>query len=127
MGDGTMIKWFFYLLLLRVLPFTVIGRPMKEGTWEGAINYIAGTATFKPCAPRGETWWLKGKRYSDIEEEIKRRHEAITESPYEKVYARVHGKINKTSGQYGALGTHSRVLYVEEILELRPREESDCS
>lgn len=121
-----MIKWFCYLLLLRVLPFAVIGRPMKQGTWEGGFNYIAGTATFKPCTPRGETWWLKGKRYSEIAEEMQRRHAAITASPYDKVYARVRGKINKTSGQYGPLGTHSRVLYVEEILELRPLEESDC-
>ncbi|MGC9399308.1 MAG: hypothetical protein ACP5HM_09230 [Anaerolineae bacterium] len=119
------VKWILYGFTLKQLLFGVIGRPMEEGTWEGFINYIAGTATFRPCKPR-ETWWLKGKRYSGIGEEIKRRHRELSESPYDKVYARLRGKINKTKGQYGPLGTYHRVFYVTEILELRPREDKDC-
>jgi ABC-type phosphate transport system substrate-binding protein len=119
------MRWILYLVAFRTLPFGVIGRPMKSGTWEGFINYIAGTATFRACKPR-ETWWLKGKRYSGIGDEIKRKHDELTESPYDKIYARLKGKINKTKGQYGPLGTYHRVFYVSEILEIRERRPEDC-
>lgn len=119
------LKWLFYAVAFKKLIFGVIGRPMKEGTWDGFVNYIAGTASFRPCSPR-ETWWLKGKRYSTIGDKIKREHDRLTESPYDKIYARLRGKINKTKGQYGPLGTYHRVFYVTEILEIRPREKKDC-
>jgi hypothetical protein len=119
------LSWVLYALAFRNLVFGVIGRPMKEGTWEGFVNYIAGTATYRPCKPR-ETWWLKGKRYSGIGDEIKKKHTELAENPYDKIYARLRGKINKTKGQYGPLGTYHRVFYVTEILEIRAREKGDC-
>ncbi|MGC9356561.1 MAG: hypothetical protein ACP5GX_01785 [Anaerolineae bacterium] len=113
------------LAALFVITFAVIGRPMKSGTWEGFIYYIADTSTFRCCSPR-ETWWLKGKRYTDLAEQVKKRHAEIAEGPYEQVYARLKGKINKTKGQYGPLGTYHRVLYVSEIVEMRERRPEDC-
>jgi hypothetical protein len=113
------------LIGLGIVAFTVIGRPMKSGTWEGLLNYVADTAVFRPCSPR-ETWWAKGKRYTDIGDEIKKRHAEIADSPYDTIYARFRGHINKNKGQYGPLGTYHRVLYVSEIIEIRERRSDDC-
>ncbi|NBD36698.1 MAG: hypothetical protein GVY30_11975 [Chloroflexi bacterium] len=88
------MSWVLALLGLGVVGRAAIGKPMKTGIWEGMLSFGAnpGVSNFDPCTPKREVWWLKGKRYTDIEEEIRRRHAELTESPYEKVYGRFEGQ-----------------------------------
>lgn len=122
------MNWILALLGLGLVSRVAIGKPMKTGIWEGLLSFGAGpgVSNFDPCTPKREVWWLKGKRYTDIEDEIRRRHAELTDSPYDKVYARFEGKVSKNKGQFGPLGTYHRVFYVFEILEMREARPDDC-
>mgnify|MGYP006309447293 CR=1 FL=1 len=121
----SVIYWIVSFVLLGVCSFLAIGKPMESGTWEGFVSFGANMSDFRPCGSR-DIWWLKGKRYTDIADEMRRRYSELVDQPYERVYARLKGKISKTKGQFGPLGTYDRVFYVSEILEMRAKQEGDC-
>ncbi|MBN1488157.1 MAG: hypothetical protein JW981_10995 [Anaerolineae bacterium] len=119
------MHWIISSTALGLLACSAIGKPMETGEWEGTLNFGPNLSNFRPCNSR-ESWWLKGERYTDIEDQLRKMHAEITESPYDKVYARLQGKRSKNKGQYGGLGTYDRVFYVSKILEVRPSQPDDC-
>jgi hypothetical protein len=111
--------------LLIVSMFAAVGRSLESGEWEGFATFGRSGDTFRPCGSR-ETWWAKNKGFTKTLEKLKSQYSAIAQHPYEQVYVRIGGEISK-KGQYGPLGSYQRVLYVEEILEVRAKQETDCA
>ncbi len=112
------------IVLLAIGSLAAIGKSAATGVWEGHLSFGSGEGNFHPCNSR-ETWWVRDQGYSRMVSSLYEQYQQIATHPYERVYARVRGRVSKR-GQYGRLGSYQRVLYVEEILEVRPREERDC-
>ncbi|MBN1872702.1 MAG: hypothetical protein JXA33_00605 [Anaerolineae bacterium] len=110
--------------LLILLAWWAIGKAAATGVWEGHISFGNGEGNFHPCKSR-ETWWIKSQGYTRTAEELYTRYTEVAQQPYERVYARVRGLASK-KGQYGHLGSYQRVVYVEEILEVRQAQSEDC-
>lgn len=104
--------------------FAAIGRSLESGTWEG--HFISGRAgrIFHPCGSR-VSWWVQNPAFGDAADELVRRYDDIAARPYEQVYVRFRGEASR-KGQYGPLGSYQRVVYVQEILEVREASDSDC-
>jgi hypothetical protein len=110
---------------LGLTALAAVGRGLESGTWEGHLNFNDTFGDFRPCKKRGEVWWVKSPGYDEETPELRQQHDEVTEYSWEKSFARLRGQITR-NGQYGPLGTYTRVLYVEEILEVRPRDAEDC-
>jgi hypothetical protein len=118
------MNWILSSVLLMACAWAAVGRSLESGTWEGFVTFGRGASSFSPCDSE-ENWWIKSKRFTTTAEELREAYNEIVEKPYEKIYARVSGEISR-EGQYGRLGSYKRVLYIEEILEVRARQEGDC-
>ncbi|HNT77898.1 MAG TPA: hypothetical protein PKH77_23030 [Anaerolineae bacterium] len=119
-----MIIEIFSMLLLGWVAFGAVGRSMESGEWEGFVMFGRGGDSFKPCGSR-ETWWIKVKGFSRALDELRAQYNEIAEHPYDPVYLRISGEVSK-KGQFGPLGSYQRVVYVEEVLEVRTRQDNDC-
>jgi hypothetical protein len=56
---------------------------------------------------------------------MERRYGEIVDRPYEQIYVRFRGEASR-KGQYGPLGSYQRVVYVQEILDIREKQDEDC-
>lgn len=118
------MNWQVSLMALAACALAAVGRSLESGVWQGHVSFGPGGSSFRPCRSR-EMWWLKGRGYDDADKVLEARYHEIAERPYEQIFVRVSGEVSK-KGQYGPLGTYQRVLYLEEILEIRPQQEDDC-
>ncbi|HOU14521.1 MAG TPA: hypothetical protein PKZ84_15545 [Anaerolineae bacterium] len=118
------MHWITSLACLGVCMLTAVGRSLESGIWEGYVIFGRGGSSFTPCGSK-ETWWVKSKGYSKIAEKLQEDYNNIAQKPYELVYARLRGDVSR-KGQYGRLGSYQRVLYVEEVLDIRPKRDDDC-
>jgi hypothetical protein len=116
---------FFALIGLVCVSLAAIGRSLESGTWEGFFTSGRAGRIFRPCGTRS-TWWVQNPAFEDTADELDRRYEEIASRPYEQVYVRFRGEASR-KGQYGPLGSYQRVVYVQEILEIRESREGDCS
>ncbi len=119
------MHWITSLACLGVCLWMAVGRSLESGTWEGYVIFGRGSSSFNPCGSR-ETWWVKSKGFSKVAEKLQADYERIAQKPYEPVYARLRGEVSR-KGQYGRLGSYQRVLYVEEVLEIRSKRDDDCA
>ena len=119
-----MIAWLLASIGLGTLTLFAIGRSLESGTWEG--HFTAGKAgrIFRPCGSRS-SWWVQNPAFEDTADELERRYEEIVSRPYEQIYVRFRGEASR-KGQYGPLGSYQRVVYIEEILEVREKLDDDC-
>lgn len=111
--------------LLLIAVFGAVGRSLETGEWEGFITLGSGGDCFKPCGSR-DMWWLRNKDFKRLVEDLKKDYGRIAERPYAQVYVRLSGEVSK-KGQFGPLGAYQRVVYVEEVLEIRAKQETDCA
>ena len=118
------MHWITSLACLGVYAFIAVGRTLESGTWEGHVTFGRGGSSFTPCSSK-ETWWVKSKGFSKTAEKLQEEYNSIAQKPYEPVYVRVSGDVSR-KGQYGRLGSYQRVLYIEEVLEIRPQNDDDC-
>lgn len=118
------MHWTISSMALMACALGAVGRSLESGVWQGHVSFGPGGSTFRPCRSR-ETWWVKGQGYEETDKELEARYHELAERPYEQIYVRIQGEISK-KGQYGPLGTYQRVLYVDEVLEIRPQREDDC-
>jgi hypothetical protein len=116
---------FLALIALVGIVLTAIGRSLESGTWEGFFTSGRAGRIFRPCGTRA-SWWVQNPAFEDTADELERRYEGIVSRPYEQVYVRFRGEASR-KGQYGPLGSYQRVVYVQEILEIRELREGDCS
>jgi hypothetical protein len=116
---------FLALIGLIGVSLTAIGRSLESGTWEGFFTSGRAGRIFRPCGTRA-SWWVQNPAFGDTADELERRYEGIASRPYEQVFVRFRGEASR-KGQYGPLGSYQRVVYVQEILEIREARESDCS
>ncbi len=119
------MAWLFALIGLRSLLFAAIGRSLESGTWEGFFTAGRAGRIFRPCGSRA-SWWVQNPAFEETADELERRYEDIVGHPYEQVYVRLRGEVSR-KGQYGPLGSYQRVVYVNEILEIREKADSDCA
>lgn len=119
-----MMSWVAVLSLLVISLFAAVGRSLESGEWEGFATLGRGGDSFRPCGSR-ETWWLKSIGFTKTLEKLKNQYSQVAEHPYDPVYVRISGELSK-KGQFGPLGSYQRVLYIEEILEVRARQDDDC-
>ena len=115
---------FFAFIGLVVVSLTAIGRSLESGTWEGYFTAGRAGRIFRPCGSRA-SWWVQTPAFEDTADELERRYEGIASRPYEQVFVRFRGEASR-KGQYGPLGSYQRVVYVQEILEIRESREGDC-
>ena len=120
-----MVLGFITSGLLSIVLFGVVGRALESGEWEGFVTMGRGGDSFKPCNSR-DIWWLKSKGLSKTIGELKKQYSQVAQRPYEQVYVRLRGAVSK-KGQFGPLGSYQRVIYVEEIMLVREKQEADCS
>jgi hypothetical protein len=120
-----MLAWIAAFVGLGVLSFAAIGRSLESGTWEGFFSSGRTGRTFRPCDGSG-TWWVKNPDFENTADELETQYQAMTSKPYEQIYVKLRGDISR-EGNYGPLGSYSRVIYVEEILEAREKREGDCA
>ncbi len=106
------------------LLFGAIGRSLESGTWEGFFTAGRAGRVFHPCGSRA-LWWVQNTALGTSADDLERRYMALVTRPYQQVYIRFRGDASR-KGQYGPLGSYQRVVYVEEILELRAQQEGDC-
>ncbi|MCU0519128.1 MAG: hypothetical protein MUF84_00300 [Anaerolineae bacterium] len=106
------------------LLLAAIGRSLESGTWEGFFTAGRAGRIFHPCGTRA-LWWVQNAALGDTADDLERRYMGIALRPYEQVYIRFRGEASR-KGQYGPLGSYQRVVYVDEILELREQREGDC-
>ena len=118
------MHWITSLTCLGIYALTAVGRSLESGVWEGHVTFGRGGNSFNPCGTK-ETWWVKSKGFSKTAEKLQEEYNSIVQKPYEPVYVRVSGDVSR-KGQYGRLGSYQRVLYIEEVLEIRPRQDNDC-
>jgi len=118
------MHWITSLIWLGVCAFTAVGRALESGVWEGHVTFGRGGSSFNPCGSK-ETWWVKSKGFTKTAEKLQEEYQSIAQKPYEPVYVRISGDVSR-KGQYGRLGSYQRVLYVEEVLEIRPKSDNDC-
>jgi len=118
------MHWITSLAWLGVFALTAVGRTLESGIWEGHVIFGRGGSSFNPCGSK-ETWWVKSKGFGKTAEKLQEDYNRIAQKPYEPVYVRVSGDISR-KGQYGRLGSYQRVLYIEEVLEIRPKQDTDC-
>jgi len=116
--------WLIACSSLIGLSFFAIGRSLESGTWDGFFTSGRAGRTFRPCGTRA-TWWVQNPAFGGTADELEQRYQEIASQPYEQVYVRIRGEASR-KGQYGPLGSYQRVVYVQEILELRPKEDDDC-
>ena len=116
---------FFALIGLVCISLAAIGRSLESGTWEGFFTSGRAGRIFRPCGTRA-SWWVQNPAFEDTADELDRRYEEIASRPYEQVYVRFRGEASR-KGQYGPLGSYQRVVYVQEILEIRESRDGDCS
>lgn len=116
---SSVVTW----ILLGAWMFAAIGRSLESGTWEGYASFGRAGSSFRPCGSR-ESWWLKSQGFSRSVEELEQRYHEMVEHPYELIYVRVRGEVSR-KGQYGPLGSYQRVLYIEEVLDIRPASERE--
>jgi hypothetical protein len=116
---------FLALIVLVGMSLTAIGRSLESGTWEGFFTAGRAGRIFRPCGTRA-AWWVQNPAFVDTADEMERRYQSIASRPYEQVYVRFRGEASR-KGQYGPLGSYQRVVYVQEILEIRESREDDCS
>jgi hypothetical protein len=117
--------WVFALMGLVGLSFAAIGRSMESGTWEGFFTAGRAGRNFRPCGTRA-SWWVQNPAFAETADELEQRYEQIVSRPYEQIYVRFRGEASR-KGQYGPLGSYQRVVYVQEILELREKQDGDCA
>ncbi|HHE72060.1 MAG TPA: hypothetical protein ENL34_07270 [Chloroflexi bacterium] len=120
----TVVIWLLSLGWLVMISLGAIGRSLESGTWEGFFTAGRTGRVFRPCGSR-MAWWVQNPPFGDAADELDRRYQAIVSRPYEPVYVRIRGQASR-KGQYGPLGSYQRVLYVEEVLEIREQREGDC-
>ncbi len=118
------MHWITSLAWLGIFALTAVGRTLESGIWEGHVTFGRGGSSFNPCGSK-ETWWVKSKGFSKTAEKLQEDYNSIAQKPYEPVYVRVSGDVSR-KGQYGRLGSYQRVLYIEEVLEIRPKKDGDC-
>lgn len=119
-----MISFIICGMALSVLMSMAVGRSLESGIWEGLVTFGRAGSSFRPCGSR-EIWWVKSQGLSRTAEELETRYADYVAQPYEPVYVRIKGDVSR-KGQYGPLGSYQRVLYVEEVLEIRAASERDC-
>ncbi len=119
-----MIFEVFAFALLMVLVRAAVGRSLEQGEWDGFVSLGRSGDSFRPCGSR-QTWWVKGKGFTKALGELREQYNEIAQRPYDQVYMRVSGEISK-KGQFGPLGSYQRVLYIEEVQEIRASREGDC-
>ena len=118
------MHWVISLICLGIYALAAVGRSLESGTWEGHVIFGRGGSSFNPCGSK-ETWWVKSKGFSKTAEKLQEQYNGIAQKPYEPVYVRISGEISR-KGQYGRLGSYQRVLYVEEVLDIHPKQDDDC-
>jgi hypothetical protein len=118
------MTWLIALVGLGGLLFAAVGRSLESGTWEGFFTSGRAGRIFRPCGTRA-SWWVKNPDFGDAADELETRYQEIATQPYEQIYVRLRGEASR-KGQYGPLGSYQRVVYVEEILEVREKREDDC-
>jgi len=118
------MHWSTSLICLGVYALTAVGRSLERGVWEGYVTFGRGSSSFSPCGSR-EIWWVKSKGFSKTAEKLQEDYNHIVQKPYEPVYVRISGEISR-KGQYGRLGSYQRVLYIEEVLDIHPKQDDDC-
>lgn len=116
--------WVFALVGSIGLLFAAIGRSLESGIWEGFFTAGQAGRVFHPCGSRS-LWWVQNAALGSTADDLERRYQTIASRPYEQVFIRFRGEASR-KGQYGPLGTYQRVVYVEEVLELRERRDGDC-
>ncbi|MCJ7736309.1 MAG: hypothetical protein MUQ10_03210 [Anaerolineae bacterium] len=120
-----MLSWLVASIGLVSLLFSAIGRSLESGTWEGFFTSGRAGRIFRPCGSRA-TWWVQNPSLESTADELEQRYQEITSHPYEQVYVRIRGEASR-KGQYGPLGSYQRVVYVQELLEVRAKQDTDCS
>lgn len=120
-----MIAWLLASIGLGTLTFLAIGRSLESGTWEG--HFTAGRAgrIFRPCGTRA-SWWVQNPSFETTADDLEARYDEIVSRPYEQIYVRFRGEVSR-KGQYGPLGSYQRVVYIEEILDVREKQDGDCA
>lgn len=119
------MAWLFALMGVIGLSFAAIGRSLESGTWEGFFTAGRAGRIFRPCGTRA-SWWVQNPAFENTADELEQRYEEIASHPYEQIYIRFRGEASR-KGQYGPLGSYQRVVYVQEILEVRGKQDGDCS
>lgn len=119
-----MIAWLLASIGLGGLVFSAIGRSLESGTWDGFFTAGKAGRIFRPCGTRA-SWWVQNPAFEKRADELEERYLEIASKPYEQVYVRFSGEVSR-KGQYGPLGSYQRVVYVEEILEIREKQAGDC-
>ena len=120
-----MIAWLFALIGVVGLSFAAIGRSLESGTWEGFFTAGRAGRIFRPCGTR-VSWWVQNPAFENTADELEQRYEEMASHPYEQIYIRFRGEASR-KGQYGPLGSYQRVVYVQEILEVREKQDDDCA
>lgn len=118
------MTWLIALAGLGGLLFAAVGRSLESGTWDGFFTSGRAGRIFRPCGSRA-SWWVKNPDFGDAADDLEQRYQKIATQPYEQIYVRLRGEASR-KGQYGPLGSYQRVVYVEEILEVREKREDDC-
>jgi hypothetical protein len=118
------MTWFIALVGLGGLLLAAVGRSLESGTWEGFFTSGRAGRIFRPCRSRA-SWWVKNPDFGDAADELDQRYQALVTQPYQQVYVRLRGDVSR-KGQYGPLGSYQRVVYVDEILEIREKQDDDC-
>jgi hypothetical protein len=118
------MAWLLGLVGLVCLSFTAIGRSLESGTWEGFFTAGRAGRIFRPCGSRS-SWWVQNPAFGDTADELEQRYEDIATRAYEPIFVRFRGEASR-KGQYGPLGSYQRVVYVQEILDIRAQQEGDC-
>lgn len=118
------MTWLFALIGVVGLSFAAIGRSLESGTWEGFFTAGRAGRIFHPCGTRA-SWWVQNPAFENTADDLERRYEEIISRPYEQIFVRVRGEASR-KGQYGPLGSYQRVVYIQEILEVREKQDSDC-
>ncbi len=118
------MAWLLGVVGLICLSFAAIGRSLESGTWEGFFTAGRAGRIFRPCGSRA-AWWVQNPAFEDTADELEQRYTEIATRPYEPVYVRFRGEASR-KGQYGPLHSYQRVVYVNEILDVREQQEGDC-
>jgi hypothetical protein len=116
--------WLLSLVGLVGLSLTAIGRALESGTWEGFFTAGRAGRIFRPCGSRA-SWWVQNPPFGETADELEQQYESLTTRPYEPIYIRFRGEASR-KGQYGPLGSYQRVVYVQEILDIREYRDGDC-
>ncbi len=98
---------------------------LSAGTYEGFYAWGFETNSFKPCQNLDEDWWVIAGNRTEVDSLIS-SYQAITDQDYEDVFVRLVGDPSK-KGEYGHLGGSEREFELEEIIEIRKAESSDCN